>query len=57
MCKVIKPCKHRTYARSNQLLRIAHILLSKVLIDNGNQKTKSLALAPVSVLPDYQNRV
>lgn len=35
---------------------LGHILLSKVLIDNGNQKTESLALAPISVLPDYQNK-
>lgn len=36
---------------------LGHILLSKVLIDNGdNQKVESLALAPVSVLPDYQNK-
>jgi len=36
---------------------LGHILLSKVLIGNGdNQKVKSLALAPVSVLPDYQNK-
>ncbi|ASK64175.1 GNAT family N-acetyltransferase [Virgibacillus phasianinus] len=35
---------------------LGHILLSKVLINNGNQKVESLALAPVSVLPDYQNK-
>ena len=35
---------------------LGHILLSKILIDSGNQKTESLALAPVSVLPDYQNK-
>lgn len=36
---------------------LGHILLSKVLIGNGdNQKVESLALAPVSVLPDYQNK-
>lgn len=35
---------------------LGHILLSKVLINDGNQKVESLALAPVSVLPDYQNK-
>ncbi|WP_025784350.1 GNAT family N-acetyltransferase [Sporosarcina sp. D27] len=36
---------------------IGHILLSKVLIGNDdNQKTESLALAPVSVSPDFQNK-
>lgn len=36
---------------------LGHILLSKVLIDNDkDQKVESLALAPVSVLPDYQNK-
>ncbi|MBS4192861.1 N-acetyltransferase [Bacillus sp. FJAT-49705] len=35
---------------------LGHILLSKVLIGNGNKKTGSLALAPISVLPDYQNK-
>ncbi|MFD2211627.1 GNAT family N-acetyltransferase [Virgibacillus halophilus] len=39
---------------TNEIL--GHILLSKVLIVNGNQKTGSLALAPVSVLPNYQNK-
>ncbi|QQK76262.1 N-acetyltransferase [Salicibibacter cibarius] len=35
---------------------LGYILLSKVLINDGNQKAESLALAPVSVLPDYQNK-
>ena len=35
---------------------VGHILLSKITINNNNQKTESLALAPVSVLPDYQNK-
>lgn len=35
---------------------LGHILLSKVFIGHGNQKTRSLALAPVSVLPDCQNK-
>ncbi len=33
-----------------------HILLSKIKISNDNQLAKSLALAPVSVLPEYQNK-
>lgn len=38
-------------------LIIGHILLSKVLIcDDDNQKTETLALAPVSVLPEFQNK-
>lgn len=40
---------------NNEIL--GHILLSKVLIGNGdNHKTESLALAPVSVLPNFQNK-
>src|SRR5690625_4659385 len=35
---------------------LGHILLSKVLINDGNHKIESLALAPVSVLPDYQSK-
>lgn len=36
---------------------LGHVLLSRVFIDNGdNLKVQSLALAPVSVLPDYQNK-
>ncbi|GAA0611035.1 N-acetyltransferase [Virgibacillus siamensis] len=35
---------------------LGHILLSNILINDGNQKADSLALAPVSVLPDCQNK-
>lgn len=35
---------------------VGHILLSKIKIVNGKQVTSSLALAPVSVLPKYQNK-
>jgi len=35
---------------------VGHILLSKIRIMNDNQFTDSLALAPVSVLPEYQNK-
>lgn len=35
---------------------VGHILLSKIKINNGNQIEESLALAPVSVLPEYQNK-
>ena len=35
---------------------VGHILLSKIKIVNNNQFVKSLALAPVTVLPEYQNR-
>ena len=34
---------------------LGHILLSKIIISKVNQITESLALAPVSVLPTYQN--
>lgn len=34
---------------------IGHIMLTKLLIENGENKYNSLALAPVSVLPEYQN--
>lgn len=35
---------------------VGHILLSKINIRNDNQSIESLALAPVSVLPDYQSK-
>ncbi|HCC3140669.1 GNAT family N-acetyltransferase [Niallia sp. Sow4_A1] len=35
---------------------VGHILLSKINIMDDNQTVESLALAPVSVLPEYQNQ-
>lgn len=35
---------------------VGHIMLTKVFIENGENKYNSLALAPVSVLPEYQNK-
>ncbi|MGM0834816.1 MAG: GNAT family N-acetyltransferase [Bacillota bacterium] len=35
---------------------VGHILLTKVIINNEYLATESLALAPVSVLPNYQNK-
>ena len=35
---------------------IGHILLSKIFIVKDEKSIESLALAPVSVLPNYQNR-
>lgn len=35
---------------------VGHILLTRVSIDSGSQKYTSLALAPVSVHPDFQSR-
>lgn len=35
---------------------VGHILLTKIQINHGNQTTESLALAPVSVLPNFQNK-
>ncbi|MFD1064899.1 GNAT family N-acetyltransferase [Oceanobacillus locisalsi] len=35
---------------------IGQILFSKISIENKEQTTASLALAPISVHPDYQNR-
>lgn len=35
---------------------VGHILLSKIKIMNDNQFVESLALAPLSVLPIYQNK-
>jgi len=35
---------------------LGHILLSKITIGNDTQIVESLALAPVSVLPEYQGR-
>ncbi|QGQ45157.1 GNAT family N-acetyltransferase [Metabacillus sediminilitoris] len=34
---------------------IGHLLLSKIKIRNDNGNAESLALAPVSVIPEYQN--
>ncbi|WP_062105678.1 GNAT family N-acetyltransferase [Bacillus niameyensis] len=39
---------------NNQI--VGHILLSKIKIMNDNKIVESLALAPVSVLPEYQNK-
>ncbi|HSD13278.1 MAG TPA: N-acetyltransferase [Flavobacterium sp.] len=35
---------------------VGHILLTKLLIENGNESFESLALAPVSVKPEFQGR-
>lgn len=35
---------------------VGHVLLTKITINNGTQSFESLALAPVSVLPDYQGK-
>ncbi|NEU31740.1 N-acetyltransferase [bacterium LRH843] len=35
---------------------VGHILLSKIKIMNDDQFAESLALAPVSVLPEHQNK-
>lgn len=35
---------------------IGHVLLSKIKIVNGDKSVDSLALAPVSVAPDYQKK-
>lgn len=35
---------------------VGHILFTPIRIDNGEQQFTSLALAPVSVLPGFQNR-
>ncbi|MFC5592040.1 GNAT family N-acetyltransferase [Sporosarcina soli] len=35
---------------------LGHILLSKIKISNKDQIVGSIALAPVSVLPEYQNK-
>ncbi|WP_071394222.1 GNAT family N-acetyltransferase [Bacillus tuaregi] len=43
-----------TDSSTNKIL--GHILLSKIIIKTDNQKVDSLALAPVSVLPEYQNK-
>ena len=39
---------------NNEIL--GHILLSKIKIVRDNQIAESLALAPISVLPEYQNK-
>lgn len=36
--------------------QVGYILLSKIKIKNEDQVVESLALAPVSVLPEYQNQ-
>jgi predicted N-acetyltransferase YhbS len=35
---------------------VGHILLSRISIKNGGQSVESLALAPVSVLPEFQRK-
>lgn len=35
---------------------VAHIMMTKAKIDNGNEKFETLALAPVSVLSEYQGK-
>ena len=35
---------------------VGHILLTKVTIEGGQSRAESLALAPVSVLPEYQGQ-
>ena len=35
---------------------VGHIMFTNIAIENGDTKHKSLALAPLSVLPDYQNK-
>lgn len=42
-------------AESNNII-VGHILLTKVRVINADKTFDSLALAPVSVLPDYQGR-
>ncbi len=42
-------------AESNNEI-IGHIMLTKLFIENENEIYESLALAPVSVLPEYQNK-
>lgn len=42
-------------AEQNQEL-IGHVLLTKITIENEGKQTTSLALAPVSVLSDYQKQ-
>ena len=35
---------------------VGHIMFTKLLIINGYKKYESLALAPLSILPNYQNK-
>src|SRR5690554_6552013 len=35
---------------------VGHIMFTELLIKDGDRKYESLALAPLSVLPEYQNR-
>lgn len=35
---------------------IGHIMLTKIFIENQENRYESLALAPLSVLPEYQNK-
>jgi predicted N-acetyltransferase YhbS len=35
---------------------VGHIMLTKLLVKDGEKKYESLALAPISVLPEYQNK-
>ncbi|CAI8884969.1 putative acetyltransferase [Brevibacillus sp. IT-7CA2] len=51
----IPELSHVAIHDENQEL-VGHILFSKIHICNDNQSIESLALAPVSVLPDYQSK-
>ena len=35
---------------------VGHILFTPIIVNNGHQKFESLVLAPVSVLPEFQNK-
>ncbi len=57
---IIKLRKNRNFIKDLSLVAcmgneiIGHILFSKIIIKNGNEEFESLALAPMSVIPELQ---
>ncbi|MBT30161.1 MAG: GNAT family N-acetyltransferase [Thalassobius sp.] len=54
MSKAFEPALSIVAEVDNKI--VGHILLTKVKIKNGDDEFDSLALTPVSVLPDYQRK-
>lgn len=48
--------KHLSLVAESNGQVVGHILFTPIYIENGQQHFKSLAMAPVSVLPEFQNQ-
>lgn len=53
-CKVFVPELSLVGEANGEI--VGHIMLTKLIIENDESEYESLALAPVSVLPEYQNK-